>query len=536
MPTGVCNLFSINLTQFFNKEIGFDWEGFRKALKIAVRFSDNINDISTVPLEEYEKSMHDKRRIGIGTLGIGSLLYMMGIKFSSDEGLAFMRKLAKFKAETEILASAELGKEKGSFKLFDKDKYFNTYWWKNLAIDQEVKDKTEAIGCMRNSHRSANAPTGNMSIYLGLMSGGIEPVFSTEYNRYAIVVERERAKLRKQGFKYPDVFKGEWFETDILKETKRGNDILLKGTFKGVNYEIDKSRGLVNENRVMDYGYKWCEDNLSAEELQQRKDDGIFETASGISAESHLKSLAIFAEFTDMNNSKTINLPEDYSYEDFKSIYERAYAMGIKGTTTYRAGTMTAVLENIKEDQSSIASKLNTDKVIEEGVTLPNEYITKGYIIRDAHTKKKWYVNVAFASDNKKKPFGLFVTTNHSEGNEITDESVAALIKLGIDSGIKIDFIEKLQNKLKHGNNVTKLARTISMLLRHNVNISLISDVLDAGKYPLSSFAFHIKKLLMKFIPEGTEVKGAVCELCGGQLIMQEGCYCCRDCGSSKCG
>lgn len=165
MSTGVCNLGSLNIVKFVkiknDEEVYFDWDTFKNAVTIAVRFLDNINDISTTPLPEYDRSLKEKRRIGLGVMGLGSALLMLGFRYGSPESLNFIEHLFNCKSSTEILTSAKLGKEKGSFTLFDKDKYFKTYWWDNLNIDENLKQEVELIGCMRNSHRSANAPTGN---------------------------------------------------------------------------------------------------------------------------------------------------------------------------------------------------------------------------------------------------------------------------------------------------------------------------------------------------------------------------------------
>ena len=124
MGTGVCLLFSLNLVKYIKLVDGnyeFDYDKFRKAVAIAVRFADNVNDISRVPLDDYEKAILDKRRIGLGVLSLGSLHYILGIKFGSKESLELIENIFKTKCETELLTSARLGAEKGSFRLFDKD-------------------------------------------------------------------------------------------------------------------------------------------------------------------------------------------------------------------------------------------------------------------------------------------------------------------------------------------------------------------------------------------------------------------------------
>ncbi|MFA5715778.1 MAG: HNH endonuclease, partial [Candidatus Paceibacterota bacterium] len=142
MSTGVCLLLSLNLVKYLKETddgFEFDFETFKRASEIAVRFSDNINDISRVPLDDYKISMVEKRRIGIGVVGLGSLLAILGLRYGSKESIELVTKIFKTKAETEILASARIGQEKGSFPLFDKLKYFNSYWWKTLPISEKVK-------------------------------------------------------------------------------------------------------------------------------------------------------------------------------------------------------------------------------------------------------------------------------------------------------------------------------------------------------------------------------------------------------------
>ena len=169
MSTGVCNLGSVNLVKFVRidpvtREVSFDYEEFSSTVGTAVRFLDNINSISTTPLPEYDKSLKEKRRIGLGVMGLGSVHLMLGIRYGSDASIEFVRQLFQCKSESELMASSGLGKEKGSFELFDKDKYFKTEWWANLKINPRIRSDIEATGCMRNSHRSANAPTGNCVI------------------------------------------------------------------------------------------------------------------------------------------------------------------------------------------------------------------------------------------------------------------------------------------------------------------------------------------------------------------------------------
>lgn len=160
MPSGVCNLGSLNLTQFF-KDGKFDWQDFQRVIKLAVCFLDDVVDISFVPLSEYQEKIRQKRRIGLGVMGLGSLLMMMKIKFGSHEAIQFVDELFKFKAEVQLITSAYLGKTKGSFGAFDRQKYFTTRWWYELPISYKIKREIENIGQMRNAVHSDVPPSGN---------------------------------------------------------------------------------------------------------------------------------------------------------------------------------------------------------------------------------------------------------------------------------------------------------------------------------------------------------------------------------------
>jgi ribonucleoside-diphosphate reductase alpha chain len=511
---------------------------FKYVVKWGVRFLDNINDISNAPLPEYKKSMTEKRRIGFGVMGLGSLHFMLGMRYGSAEALNVIEKLYKLKAETEILTSATLGALKGSFELFDKEKYFSSYWWKNLKIDSKVKEQVEFIGEMRNSHRSMNAPTGNTAILALVVSGGIEPVFMREYIRWAIVPESERYRLKRKGLKLPDVYRGEWFETEHFKFVQKGDEEILKGTFEDVEYEIDKNRGLVKATLVEDFGWRWVKEHFPIEKVKELSDKNIFATTEELNVEEHIKVLEIISAYTDQNNSKTVNLPTDYSYDEFKKLYFTAWQSNIKGLTTYRAGTMTAVLEKVEKYQNELDELFakSNGNIILDGVKLPREYNSKGYIIRDNHSKK-WYVHIAFADSKYRKPFALFVNSNHKETTDVADEVIQTIEELIRSKGIKEELIEKQRIKYAGQPNTVKIARAFGMALRHNIPTIELVETLDKFDVEFSSFVYHLKKLIAKFIKDGTNVKGEECPSCNRKtsIVYQEGCKICKHCGYSAC-
>jgi ribonucleoside-diphosphate reductase alpha chain len=544
MGTGVCNLASLNLVKFVNQvdkdKFEFNYDLFKETITTAVRFLDNINDISSVPVDDYLKPLKEKRRIGVGVMGLGSLHFILGIRYGSKESQDLVRSIYKFKAETEILASAELGKEKGSFPLFDYDKYFTqSYWWKNIQISEDVKKKVEDIGCMRNSMRSMNAPTGNTGVFADIVSGGIEPVFMPEYVRWSIVNPDDQKSLRDKGFKFFDIHKNGLIETEHMKYQKRGDETILKGSFDGVDYEIDKSRGLVKATKVVDHGWEFVQENYSQEKIEELKEQGVFATTTELKVEDHLNVLGIISHYIDMNSSKTINLPNNYSYEDFQNVYLQAYKKGIKGVTTYRDGTMTAVLESVEkteEQMEEYASELEKQfieangNIITEDIKLPE--LSDSTTITVKGEGRKWYFHVCFADRQKTKPFALFIHTNNRENVKSVEKVIEKMEEFALNSNIKKEYVERQIEGYKHQSIVQRVARTISLLLRHNVSINSIIDLL--GNPFVGSVLYQIKKVLSQYQTEKT--KENVCPVCGSDLHYEESCYKCYNCSWSKCG
>lgn len=149
---------------------------------------------------------------------------------------------------------------------------------------------------------------------------------------------------------------------------------------------------------------------------------------------------------------------------------------------------------------------------------------------------KKWYVTVAYLP-NSEQPFVIFCHTNHKEKTAPVEDAVGLLIDLAKAHGILDEYIRNLEDKILQDNNVSKLTRTISLLLRHQVDMRKIVQALDQVENVfVGSFFFQIKKFLAQHIKEGEEVEGSICAECRGPLVYSEGCKTCTNCGHSKCG
>lgn len=538
MSTGVCNLGSLNLPMFVtqDKQLKFDFEQFATAVKTAIRFLDNINDISDTPLPEYKQSVREKRRIGLGVMGLGSLHMMLGIKYGSSESLELSEKIFKIKCENELLASAELGKEKGSFLKFDREQYFQSYWWKNLKIDENIKKQIEAIGEMRNSHQSMNAPTGNTGIYARNVSGGIEPVFSTKYVRWSIVPEKRRFELIEAGFKFPDITAGQWHETEHVKFSMRGDEEILSGTFNGREYEIDKNRGLVVASLVEDYGYKFAKDLYSQKEFDKLLSEGKFATANELTVSEHLSVLSKIAGYVNMSISKTINIPNHYSYEDFKTIYLEAWKANIKGVTTYREGTMTAVLETEKHSSEITARPLNNPKE-NHAPKRPSVLPCDIYHVQVKGEKWNFFVGL-----HEGKPYEIFagrakhihLPKNRKEGIIKKNGSYNLYTGEG-ENELKVeDLATVFENPTE-----SAFTRTVSLALRHGIPIQFLVEQIEKGadkENDMFTLAKGLMRVLKRYIQDGIKPTVKKCPECkSAELAYQEGCLHCKTCGFSKC-
>ena len=529
MPTGVCDLGSMNLVKFVkivSDKISFDFESFKKAIKWGIRFLDMINDIANVPLEEYKEQMINKRRIGLGVMGLGSLHFMLGIRYGSKESLELIQQISQLKCETELIASAELGKEKGSFPLFDKEQYFNSYWWKNLKIDNDIKLQIQKIGYMRNSHQSMIAPNGNTSVFAEGITGGCEPVFQKEYVRWKIVPIVECRKLKQKGLEWPDVHKGEWFENKYFKFSTRGDEEILEGInlFEDEKYEIDKNRGLVKAINVEDYGWLFAKDFYNKNQLDEMIKNGIFATTNELNVTDHIEPLKIMAHHTNQSISKTINVPNTYPYNDFKNIYIDVWKAGIKGITTYREGTMAAVLEKTELKESiSLSSAPKRPKELDADI---HSVSVKG---------EKFIIVIGLYADAPYEMFGgkmngLNFKFQSKKGKIIKVKRGVYGLEIGED--ISVNHFSEVFTPTEQ-----IMFRLASASLRHGVPIKFIVEQMQKAEEDMTSLGAAAARVLKKYIADGEYVTGISCPDCHsiGSIIYEQGCNKCLNCGWSSC-
>lgn len=519
---GICCLSSINMTQFVNEDrSGFDLERLADATTSLVRFLDNVNEVAQTPLKQYDYARDHKRRIGIGIMGWGSALYMLKVKFGSDRAEEIKKEFMGLVARTAYMASIDLAIERGMYTYCDPVKHAETDFIKRLDLPEEYMEKLRTTG-IRNSSLLSIQPNGNTSIFANMASGGLEPVFMPEYIRTSIVSSMPD-EIKDV---CPKWYEGEFFETEMFKFAKEGDETILRGVGpSGTVYKIDSNRGLVKETLCEDYGVRFMK---SIGEWDASADWAC--STTDLSVEEHLTDMKGFAYWIDSSMSKTVNLPEDYPFDDFKDMYLDGYNSGVlKGLTSYRAGSMTSVLSAADEADATD----DQEEIILENVKLPE--IAPAEIKTLRAEGKKYYVTTSFFEDSK-RPFAMFVKSNYKESSAVADEAVELLLDLAQTKGIPPTLINDQIFKMQNDNNANKVARAISLCLRHGVFIRNIVATLDKSeKAVVGSFTSAIRKHLSAYIKEGEPVENASCGECGGDMKFEGGCELCVDCGSGAC-
>jgi len=323
-PYGSCLLGSVNLTRFvlnpFTEDAKFDWDEYRKVVTVFTRMLDNVVEINGLPLEEQRKEITQKRRHGMGYLGLGSTITMLGMKYGDTNSVSFTEQVTREMAMVGWQAGLDLAKEKGPAPIMDEsfevneqmlaqrpemhaDGYqvgdilpgkvllakYSRYMQRIGAENPQLVEDIAEVGA-RFTHHTSIAPTGTISLSLANnASNGIEPSFAHYYSRNII---REGKKSKEK----VDVF----------------------------SYELLAYRELINDQAMP-----------TSEEAHEKLPD-YFITSAEVTPTQHVDIQAAAQCWIDSSISKTANVPTEYPYEDFKNIYMYAYEKGLKGCTTFR--------------------------------------------------------------------------------------------------------------------------------------------------------------------------------------------------------
>jgi ribonucleoside-diphosphate reductase alpha chain len=284
-PNGSCPLGAINLARLVNDPFTpmarLDFDRLRRIVPVAVRFMDNVIDVSSYPIEAQRVEAIAKRRIGLGVTGVADALAMVGLVYGEPEAAAAIETWIAEIRHCAIRASISLSKEKGPFSAFEAGSYLAT---EAMAwIDDSLRHDIATHG-LRNAVLTTIAPTGTTSMFANNVSSGIEPVFAATYNR-----------------------------------------------------RVTQPDGSHTTEEVVDYAVSvWRHLKGACAPLPP-----TFVTAMDLTPEAHIRMQAAAQRYIDSAISKTVNCPEDISFEAFESVYLAAYRSGCKGCTTYRPNDVT---------------------------------------------------------------------------------------------------------------------------------------------------------------------------------------------------
>ncbi|WP_347832357.1 adenosylcobalamin-dependent ribonucleoside-diphosphate reductase [uncultured Planktomarina sp.] len=479
-PYGACLLGSINMARLvskpFAKGANLDEAGMADLVATAVRMMDNVVDASRFPLEAQRREAEAKRRIGLGVTGLADALLMVGLRYGSEEAAAQTETWMHQIARAAYLASVELAKEKGAFPLFDAEGYLASGAMQQM--DADVRDAIAEHG-IRNALLTSIAPTGTISLYAGNVSSGIEPVFAYAYTRKV---------LQKDGSK--------------------------------------------TEEEVIDYAVQMWRDKMGDAELPN-----YFVNAQTLAPLEHVRMQAAAQKWVDSSISKTINCPEDISFEAFKDVYMAAWDQGCKGCTTYRPNAVTgSVLSVSSESEKTPEIDIGADVVyISEPLSRPEALEGQTYKVKWPDSEHAIYITVNdLLLNGHRRPFEVFINSKNMEHFAWTvalTRMISAVFRRGGDVSFVVEELKAVFDPRGgawvDGKYIPSILAAIGGVIEHH----MISTGSIAGE------GMGLKVDPQAEVVNLTQSRGASCSSCGQfDLRMVEGCMTCGSCGYSKCG
>ncbi len=507
-PYGACLLGSINLARLvndpFTEAASVPMDAISRLTATAVRMLDNAIDASRYPLPEQAAEATRKRRIGLGITGLADALIMCGARYGSADAVALTREWLRTVQRAAYLSSAGLAEEKGAFPLYDRDAYLATEGVSRL--DEDVREAIAAKG-IRNALVTSVAPTGTISLLADNVSSGLEPVFSFSYNRHVLM---------------PD--------------------------------------GARREEEVSDYAYRLYRRLFGA----NRPLTEAFVDAQALTPGDHLVMQAAVQEFVDSSISKTINCPENISFEDFKDIYIQAYDLGCKGCTTYRPNEVTGAVLEAKpaeparageQEELPLEAPSEPARPVDQGDSGALVYLTQPLdrpeALEGSTYKVHWpesdhaiYITLNdIVQDGRRRPFEVFINSKNTEHYAWTvalTRMISAVFRRGGDVSFVVDELKAVFDprggQWMNGKYVPSLLAAIGQVIEdHMIQIGFLPTEAEPG---LAGEAVPALKVVnLDDMPAGAGSRFSQCPKCGqASLIHAEGCDICTACAYSKCG
>ena len=469
---GVCCLGSLNLPSFI-KGADIDWDELEKAITLAARFLDDVIDITPYFHCEIEQRQKSERRIGLGTMGLSELLIRLGLRYGSEESLAFIDKLYSFIAKSAYLASVSLAKEKGQFPAYTDD-FLKSGFMMNMP--KEVRDEIAQVG-IRNMTLLTQAPTGSIATMVGT-STGIEPFFDWCYTR--------KSQLGVD-YEYVKVY-AEWKEAHPNRRFITADN---------------------HDSELPDY----------------------FVTTKDITVDEHVAVQAAVQRWVDASISKTVNLPSNATIDDVSNVFNKLYYSGCKGGTVYRDGSRKEQVLNRQEKPEKVVShgvKELPYKRLGATVSMKTPSGTAHITMNhdDSGQPFEVFIEIGKAGSSIKamaetigRLISLVFRLKEIPPKERAREIIEQLS--GIGGAQSVGFGK---------NKVLSLPDAVSKALAEHYKLQFSSDATSSANTP------DIRNGGVYPASIRTRLSADICPVCGqSSYVREEGCTHCLSCGYSEC-
>jgi ribonucleoside-diphosphate reductase alpha chain len=539
-PYDSCRLLAINLFSYveqpFTKKATFNFKLFKTHVAYAQRIMDDIIDLELEKIDailqkidadpesdevkKVEKNLwlnirrkaYEGRRTGIGITAEGDMLAALGIRYGSEEGNQFSEEIHKVLALAAYKASVAMAKERGAFSIFDSEREKDNPFINRLkAEDAQLYYEMLEYG-RRNIALLTIAPTGTTSL-MTQTSSGIEPVFMPVYKR------RRKVNPNDKDARVDFVDEvGDSWEEYVVFHHRFKQWMEINGIDTSKNYSQDEINHLIEASPY----YK--------------------ATSNDVDWLSKVAMQGAVQKWVDHSISVTINLPNNVSEDLVGELYLKAWEVGCKGVTVYRDGSRSGVLIAADEKKEE-AENILTSFPKKRPQTLEAD------VIRFQNNKEKW---IAFIGLIDEKPYEIFTGLADDEDGILLPRWVnkGLIIKNKDEQGnSRYDFqykntrgykttIEGLSHKFNP--EFWNYAKLFSSTLRHGMPINKVVDLINSlhlDSESINTWKNGVVRAIKRYVADGTKAKGQKCTNCNSEnLIYQEGCLTCKDCGSSKCG
>ena len=549
-PYDSCRLLAINLYAYvvnpFTPEARFDFDLFRRHVRCAQRFMDDIIDlelekidailekINADPQEEevkaterrlWEKIKHKTalgRRTGVGITAEGDMLAALGLRYGTEEATEMAVNVQRTLALAAYASSVEMARERGAFAVFDaRREAANPFILRIKEADPQLYADMAQYG-RRNIACLTIAPTGTTSLMTRTTSG-IEPVFMPVYKR-----------RRKVNPGDPEV------HVDYIDETGDAFEEYIVYHPKFITWM--QTQGIPTDVRYT---------KEEIDELVQRSPYHKA-TANDVDWLMKVRMQGALQKWVDHSISVTVNLPSTVSEDLVNTLYVEAWKCGCKGCTIYRDGSRSGVMISVKKDEKKDEKK-DAAPAQQPCAPLPvterRPDVLECDVVRFRNNKEKWVALVGLLDG---QPYEIFTGLQDDEEGLVLPKTVTKgrIIKHVCEDGSKrYDF--QFENKRGYKTTVEGLsekfnkeywnyAKLISGVLRYRmplVNVIKLVDSLQLGTESINTWKVGVARALKRYITDGTAASGVTCPECGHEsLVYQEGCLICTHCGASRCG